>query len=567
MNNFLFFLFLSFCFSQNALARFDNKVLFDYDFFQTVPHSEWVVLDSLKKSTQLSRFLDKELVFHEATSLGLQFSSENFMRLHERYNQLLVNSFYEKVVAAPFVDDAYIEKTKKFINERVYVHHLLVGFEGCSLSGNFSKTQDEALFFADSLKIVFEKDCLVCSVEEKKALFSSFASSFSNDPSVKQNKGEIGWVSWGQVMSSFQDVAFSSSVFNLSKPVLTDYGYHLIFVEKKGFSDYYYYNKNFLDAFSYKFGLQRAPIDSLRNAAAVFDSLYIDDGGLVFSDVVLNNLFSLIEKKTRVEKLRGGKKSYIDWVDGFFNEKKLFFVFKNKGFGLGWFVNSLKKTPATRVPTIRKKDDIKELVLSFLLKEGALYMGYQKNLHEDLLFKKEVLEQNKNILYRSYSDWVVSSLPAVDSLFIKNLYESGVYKGDFVKPLQAVFTEIKINNKLIVEKIYDDFLNGALFDDLVVAYGGEIKKPVFEGGSSPLASVLFSLVVGEVSKPIKNTDESFSIVRLERFIEPVPFELKHVYSQIEQKIKKEQKDSIKNNLSVGLKEKFNLNLYKEVLSF
>ena len=39
--------------------------------------------------------LDKELVFHEATSLGLQFSSENFMRLHERYNQLLVNSFYE----------------------------------------------------------------------------------------------------------------------------------------------------------------------------------------------------------------------------------------------------------------------------------------------------------------------------------------------------------------------------------------------------------------------------------------------------------------------------------------
>jgi parvulin-like peptidyl-prolyl isomerase len=114
---------------------------------------------------------------------------------------------------------------------------------------------------------------LFLSTDEKISLFSSFSSRFSDDPSVSQNNGELGWVSWGQVMPSFQEVAFSSSVFSLSAPVLTDYGYHLIFVERRGFSDYYYYNKDYLDEFSYKFGLQGASMDSLRNGALLYDSL------------------------------------------------------------------------------------------------------------------------------------------------------------------------------------------------------------------------------------------------------------------------------------------------------
>ena len=553
MNSLLFCFFFCFSFSQNVFAHFDDVSLYDFDFFQNIPHSEWVLLDSSKQNSELNRFLDKELVFHDANSVGLQYSSENFLRLHERFEQLLVNAFYEKIVASPFVDENYIKKTKKFIKDRVYVHHLLVGYKNCSLSAPFSREKKEAFFLADSLKNVFNEGCFSCSFDEKKSLFSSLASSFSADPSVAQNKGEIGWISWGQVMPSFQDVAFSSPVFSVSDPVLTEYGYHLVLVEKRGFSDYNYYNKKFLDAFSYKFGLQRAPLDSLRAAAGLFDSLYIKEKNLVFNSDVIDDVFSLINKKTKIEKLRGGKRSYIDWLENFYDKKNVLFVFNGKGFGLGWFVNKLKKTPATRIPTIRKKENIEELVVSFLLKEGALLEGYNANLHLSLLFKKEVLEQNKNILYRSYSDWVVSSFPKFDSLFVKNLYEQGVFKGEYIKPVQVVFTEIQTTSEQIIQKIYKDYKSGFLFDDLVVAYGGGIKKPVYKGGSSPLEEALFSLSVGEVSPPVFNLDGSFSLVRLESLIDSVPFELKHVYSQIEQKLKKEQKDSIKNNLGFSLR--------------
>ena len=569
MNRF-FVLFVFFCFSfsqSGVLARFGDEVLYDYDFFQAVPHSEWVSLDSTKKELRLSRFFERELVFYDANLVGLGFFPKNFLRLHERSEQLLVNSFYENVVAKPFVDELYIKKTQQYINDRVFVHHLLLGFDGCSLSGSFSRTKEEAFFLADSLLVAFNDSSVFLSVDDKLSLFARFASLSSDDPSVVQNSGAIGWVSWGQVMPSFQDVAFSSPLLSVSSPVLTDYGYHLIFVEKRGFSDYYYYNKDLLGGFSYKFGLQKAPIDSLRAAAGLFDSLYIKEGNLRVNDVFLDEIFLLIDKKTRVEKLRGGKNVYIDWLESLLASRQVLFVFQNKGFGVGWFINKLKKTPPTRIPSIRNREDLLVLLNSFLLRDGALFGGYEKKLHKTFLYKKELLEQSKNILYKNYIDWRVSSLLPVDSLIVRRFYDNGIYRGDYISPRRVVFTEIVFNDSLSAWNVYGDFLSGLFFDDLVLNYKGVLQKPLFEGAGGVLGDVLFGLEVGQVSVPVENLNGSFSLVRVESFKEAVPFELKHVYSQIEKKIKKEAKDSIKNHLGDDLKKRFDISVFEGVLSF
>ena len=53
---------------------------------------------------------------------------------------------------------------------------------------------------------------------------------------------------------------------------------------------------------------------------------------------------------------------------------------------------------------------------------------------------------------------------------------------------------------------------------------------------------------GEISAPIENRNKTFSLIRVERFVEPEPFSLDKVYNQIERKIIKEKQDSIKFNL-------------------
>ena len=87
------------------------------------------------------------------------------------------------------------------------------------------------------------------------------------------------------------------------------------------------------------------------------------------------------------------------------------------------------------------------------------------------------------------------------------------------------------------------------------------NKPVLFG------EVVFSLNKGQVSKPFENLNKTFSIVRLERFLEEELFSLDRVYSQIKQKLIKETKDSIRLNLSKDLFNKNKAQLNKEVLSF
>ena len=69
------------------------------------------------------------------------------------------------------------------------------------------------------------------------------ASKYSDDPSVKSNKGDLGYFKKDEILKSVSDVAFGLAIDQLSKPVLSNLGYHLLIVtdkkkeEKKPFND------------------------------------------------------------------------------------------------------------------------------------------------------------------------------------------------------------------------------------------------------------------------------------------------------------------------------------------
>ncbi len=566
MNRFFVFFFMVFLFSDDVLLEIENSFVFSSSFYQTVPHSSWVGLDSLKKERTLSDFVKKETVYHHSVFSNKDKAPEVFIKLKQREEQLLVNAFYERDVAAPLIEKDYLLKTEQFLFDRVYVYHILFGFKGSSLKGVFDNSKDEAFVLANNTKKAIEDSLLLVDFDNKEVVFSSFASSFSDDPSVSQNKGEIGWVSWGQVMPSFQGVAFSSPVLTVSNPVLTDFGYHLIFVKKRGLSDYYYYKKDYARDLVYKFGLQSVSVDLLRSTASSFDSLYIKEGSFVLNSSFVDLVLSKIHTKTKVEKLRGGKTLYIEWLKEI-KQKDVLFVFKNKGFGLNWFINKLSKTPATRVTTIQTKQDFIFLLKSFLIQEGCVIMGREKNMHLTPVFSEEFLEHSKNILFKNYEKEVLSSSSKIDSSSVSSLYNKGVFRGDYIKPKQVVYSEIRVSSKVLADSLLGDFSVFGDFEKLMSLFDGKLKKPVSDGGGGFIGEAAFSLPVGGVSSVIENLNKTFSIIRVERFLDEEPFSLGRVYSQIERKLKKQKQDSLKKNLGESLFEKYTIKTNRGVLSF
>ncbi|CAB1274335.1 peptidylprolyl isomerase [Candidatus Nitrosacidococcus tergens] len=64
---------------------------------------------------------------------------------------------------------------------------------------------------------------------EKKQPFSDLALEYSQDPSVKENKGDVGWISKGDTVPSFEEAAFDlEKIGDISPVVKTKYGYHII---------------------------------------------------------------------------------------------------------------------------------------------------------------------------------------------------------------------------------------------------------------------------------------------------------------------------------------------------
>lgn len=65
-------------------------------------------------------------------------------------------------------------------------------------------------------------------IREGKATFADLAKENSQDPGAKQNGGDLGWVGRGLMVPEFEQVAFNLSKDELSDPVRTEYGLHLI---------------------------------------------------------------------------------------------------------------------------------------------------------------------------------------------------------------------------------------------------------------------------------------------------------------------------------------------------
>lgn len=204
--------------NQNSvLMKINNHPITKSEFEYLYNKNKTAAQQSLDE--YLNLFINYKLKVEEAISLKYDTVS-SFKKEFESYkNQItqpyLVDTISELSVAKKIYDR---------LGENIEVSHILIRFpQGNLLPKDTLSTYEKALAIRAKLS------------GKKPMSFEAAAKEYSEDPSAKQSEraGYLGWATAMAFVSPFEDAMYATKVNEVSMPIRTIFGYHLIKVHNK----------------------------------------------------------------------------------------------------------------------------------------------------------------------------------------------------------------------------------------------------------------------------------------------------------------------------------------------
>ncbi len=233
----VFFLSLTIALSLNAIAQQSSAVLMKIGNDKVSADEFWAVyqknsrINQESEKTSLKDYLDLYINF----KLKVKEAKEAKMDTSAAFKKELAG--YRKQLAKPYlVDEKVNEQTLHKVYQRmlsnVRVSHILL-----RLKENASP--------ADTLAAYQKAMQIRNEIVNNKITFADAAVKYSEDPSARPmnlgggrpirpgNKGDLGYFSVFDMVYPFEEAAFGLNVGEISQPVRTRFGYHLIYQTDK----------------------------------------------------------------------------------------------------------------------------------------------------------------------------------------------------------------------------------------------------------------------------------------------------------------------------------------------
>jgi peptidyl-prolyl cis-trans isomerase SurA len=200
--------------TKEVLFTIDQKPYYTDEFKRVYNKNLDLVKDESQKDLNqyLELYIGYKLKISKAYELGLQNGTAYINELKSYRNQLSKNYLTDTKVTKELVDEAYKRSLKE-----IKASHILV-------------LVDENASPADTLA-AYKKISTIRDRAVKGENFGELAFSSSEDPSAKENKGELGYFSTFRMVYPFESAAYTTKKGEISKIVRTRFGYHILNVE------------------------------------------------------------------------------------------------------------------------------------------------------------------------------------------------------------------------------------------------------------------------------------------------------------------------------------------------
>ncbi len=349
--------------------------------------------------------------------------------------------------------------------------------------------------------------------------FDSLAKQVFTDSLLRNNGGYLGYISWGSTDPNFEEVAYSLSVGEISKPVKTAQGYSIIKLENKItnpiVTEYDYLNM--------KPKLERAiKIDKKGPYEREYLAEIFGKNIIKFDDNAVNYIFN---------KLHGLNLSEKELKNNIVNDKMFCVEYNGKKYTEEEIEHILFVTPSYNLKKLNTSESVKTAILALLMQKELLEIAYQKGYDKDISVTEKFEQLANNIFLNFKRNEILNTVPVAES----ELYAFYNKNIEFLKNeneinVQEIILKDSSNVGLVQQKIAE----GVDFGKLAKKYS-IIEWSAVNGGEMGLSPVskfgefkdsLWNLPVGKIIGPLRfNENIAFLKVLQKEEGKPISFEL------------------------------------------
>jgi len=201
---------------DKVLLTIDNEKVYASEFLRVYNKNKDVVSEENKKNMTeyLDLFINYKLKLKDAKALKLD-TVQSYLKEFNKYKQQLIEPYLkDRKVTDLLVQEAYDR-----LKQEVKASHILVLVKPNASPLDTLKAYNKVL---DARKLL---------LSGKK--FATVAKQVSQDPSAKENGGNLGYFSAFSMVYPFETAAFNTPVGEVSMPFRTRFGYHIVKVFDK----------------------------------------------------------------------------------------------------------------------------------------------------------------------------------------------------------------------------------------------------------------------------------------------------------------------------------------------
>lgn len=179
-------------------------------------------------------YLRMKMLAADGLKAGLDKDPDVVRQLELMRENLVANAQIQRMEKGITLSDEELQKkyeAEKKNYEQVSARHILIAFKGspAAQQGKPELTEEQARAKAEELRK---------AIIAGSAKFEDVAKKESDDTGSGANGGDLSSFNRGQMVPEFEKAAFEGKVGEITEPVRTQYGYHIIRVDKHDYTPF-----------------------------------------------------------------------------------------------------------------------------------------------------------------------------------------------------------------------------------------------------------------------------------------------------------------------------------------